>query len=149
MNPTKRSAALTILMILLIILLPVLTGAIGLILEDDLPGSDDDFSFIDDFVLILVRVPVDQLASGLMLGLSVFALFGVYVGGRSSHKWFNDRTIDSNIFSVCVALILKTALLRAVFNFLFAFSPNCPNKHVARLFFQSYSQFSTEGGTQL
>jgi hypothetical protein len=103
------------MVMLCIILMTVLTGII--ISEEDDQLSDDDFLEAGRFAASWFRLPVHQLSFILILGMSIFALFVVYLGGRSNHKRFNDRTLDSvKLLSVA---FLKTALNRAVFNFLF------------------------------
>ena len=94
MKLTKQSVVLLALMMLLIILLPVLMGIAGLTMDNLLP-DDNEHSFSSSFVAIWARIPVHQMLSGLILGLSIFALFVVYLGGRSNHRRFNDRTLDS------------------------------------------------------
>jgi hypothetical protein len=94
MKLTKRSVVLLALMMLLIILSSVLTGIAGLTVDTLLP-EDDDHSLIGSFMAIWGRMSVHQMLSGLMLGISIFVLFGVYLGGRSNHRRFNDRTLDS------------------------------------------------------
>ena len=70
------------------------------------------------FIAAFAEIPVSLSLSGLVMGMSIFALFGVYLGGRSNHRRFNDRTLDSinllfgDIFSV-------TARFGAVFVFPF------------------------------
>ena len=117
MNLTNRSVVLITILILLVFLLPAITGLVGLMVDNELPDSDDYDALAGSSIVALARITGHQVLSGLMLGISVFALFGVYQGGRSNHRRFNDRTLDSNnlfrgIFSV-------TALLRAVFVFQF------------------------------
>jgi len=94
MKLIKRSVVLLALMMLFIILFSVLTGIAGLTVDNLLP-EDDDQSLVGSFLAIWARMPVHQMLSGLILGLSIFALFGVYMGGRSNHRRFNDRTLDS------------------------------------------------------
>ena len=94
MYPTKRRVTLLALMMLFIILLPVLTGMAGLTLDNAF-AEEDDHSLVSSFTAIWGKVSVHQMLSGLMLGISIFALFGVYMGGRSNHRRFNDRTLDS------------------------------------------------------
>jgi len=118
MNLTNRSIILITILILLAFLLPAITGLVGLMVDNELPDGDDYDAFASGSIIALARMTIGhQVLSGLMLGISIFALFGVYQGGRSNHRRFNDRTLDSNnlfrgIFSV-------TALLRAVFVFQF------------------------------
>ena len=100
MKLTKRSVVLLALMMLFIILFSVLTGIAGLTVDNLLP-EDDDHSFVGSFMAIWGRMTVHQILSGLMLGISILALFGVYLGGRSNHRRFNDRTLDSmHLFGV-------------------------------------------------
>ena len=65
--------------------------------EDDFTEKDADgegFAVISEFPIAWIRIPVHQMSVLFRLGISIFALFVVYLGGRSKHKWFNDRTID-------------------------------------------------------
>ena len=94
MKLTNRNAFLLYIMMLFIILLPVLTGMAGLTLDNALL-EDDDPSLVGSFMAIWARMQVHQTLFGLILGMSIFALFVVYLGGRSSHRRFNDRTLDS------------------------------------------------------
>ena len=94
MKLTNRNAFLLCIMMLFIILLPVLTGIAGLTM-DNAALEDDDQSLVGSFMAIWTRMQVHQTLSGLILGMSIFALFVVYLGGRSNHRRFNDRTLDS------------------------------------------------------
>ena len=94
MKLTKRSVVLLALMMLFIILFSVLTGIAGLTVDNLLP-ADDDHSLVGSSMATWSRISVDQMLSGLILGISIFALFEVYMGGRSNHRRFNDRTLDS------------------------------------------------------
>ncbi len=118
MNLKSLNIVFMIIVILSVILLPVFMGAgiVDLPEEDNLT-DDDDFSMVSNFSVAWLRIPVHQMSGLLRLGISIFALFVVYLGGRSKHRRFNDRTIDP--ISVLKAEFLKTALIRAVFNFLF------------------------------
>jgi len=118
MNLTNRSIILLTILILFVFLLPAITGLVGLIVDNELPDGDDYDAFAGSTVLALARMMVHPVLSGLMLGISVFALFGVYQGGRSSHRRFNDRTLDSINLSFR-GIFSATALLRAVFVFPF------------------------------
>ena len=105
---------------LLLTLLPALagTGMVGLIEDDDIP---DDFSFINNVPTAWTRIPIHSLAVLLKLGMSIFVLFVVYLGGRSKARRFNDRTIDALQFLTRV--FSETALSvhrRAVFHFPFS-----------------------------
>ena len=137
MNQSVRNIFLIIILILSVLFMPALMGAgvIDLIEEDDLTDADgDDLSVFSNFPPAWIRIPVHQMSVLLRLGISIFALFVVYLGGRSKHKRFNDRTLDH--INALISYPLKTALLtRAVFYFLF--SPlyfNHPNKY----FFNPY-----------
>ena len=116
MEPSKPSLVRFILIMLLIILLPVLTGVADLSVDNDLFDGDDDFSALSSFLVSWPRISIQQLTAGLMLGMSIFALFVVYLGGRSNHKRFNDRTIDA--INALRGIFSATALNRAVFVFL-------------------------------
>lgn len=94
MKLTNRNAFLLCIMMLFIILLPVLTGIAGLTMDNALL-EDDDHSLASSFMATWARMSVHQMLSGLILGLSIFVLFVVYLGGRSNHRRFNDRTLDS------------------------------------------------------
>ena len=114
MNPTFR-IILIVILISSVIFLPALMGAsiIESPEEDDATDTDgDDFSFISQFSVFWTKIPVHQLSTLLRLGISIFTLFIVYLGGRSKHRRFNDRTIDHVI--ALKAELLKTALDRAV-----------------------------------
>lgn len=111
-----RSVVLTILMLFLV-LLPIATGFLGLIEDNDLFDEDDLFS-ADSFIGTWSRILTHQMLPGLIFGMSIFTLFVVYLGGRSNHRRFNDRTID--FIHVLRGIFSATALLRAVFVFLFA-----------------------------
>jgi F0F1-type ATP synthase membrane subunit a len=119
MSLTNRNVVLMAMLMLCIILMTVLTGIIIFEEDDQLP-EEDDFLAAGSFAAAWFRIPVPQLSFVLMLGMSIFALIVVYRGGRSNHKRFNDRTIEP--VKLLTVVFLKTALLRAVFNFLF-FSP--------------------------
>jgi len=111
------------------------TGIIHLPEEDDLTDADeDDFSAISSLSLAWIRIPIHQLSVLLRLGLSIFALFVVYLGGRSKHRRFNDRTLDH--INALISYPLKTALInRAVFYFLFpARLLNYSKKHSFNVF---------------
>ena len=100
MTLSDRSITLFSIMMLFIILLPAITGMVGLTVENEFP-EDDDYTLANSFMASWARMPIHQLVSGLMLGMSMFTLFVVYLGGRSNHRRFNDRTLDSfNLFGV-------------------------------------------------
>ena len=107
-----------IIMMLFVILLPVITGIIGLFKGTDGDNLPDniDFSMISTFSMVLICwISIRQAAVVLRFGISIFALFVVYLGGRSKAKRFNDRTIEP-IKSLKVVFTMA-ALFRAVFNF--------------------------------
>jgi len=133
-----RNIFFIIILMLSVLFMPALMGAgvIDLIEEDDLSDMDgDDFSVISDFPPAWTRIPVHQMAVMLRLGLSIFTLFVVYLGGRSKHRRFNDRTLD-HVNALLSYPFLKTALInRVVFNFLFpALHLNYPNTHLVNRF---------------
>ena len=113
------------MVMLCIILMTVLTGIIIPEEDDQLP--DDDFLAAASFAAAWFRIPVYQLSFILMLGMSIFALIIVYLGGRSKHKRFNDRTLEP--VKLLTVVFFKTALLRAVFIFLFLGSRGDYMKH--------------------
>jgi hypothetical protein len=127
MKLTNRGIVLFSIMMLFIILLPAITGLVGLTVENEFL-EDDDYSLANSFMASWARMSVRQMLSGLMLGMSMFVLFVVYMGGRSNHRRFNDRTLDSfNLFS---GIFFATALFRAVFVFLFLAShPDDSSRH--------------------
>ena len=120
MNQLFRNIVL-ILLILATFMLPTLIDAgmidIELPEEDDLTEKEadgDDFQAISHFSPAWIRIPVHQMSILLRLGLSIFALFVVYLGGRSKRRLFNDRTIDP---AAVLIVNLKTTLHRVVFIF--------------------------------
>jgi hypothetical protein len=117
MNLTSRIGTLLVIVMLFIILLSALTGTgiVDLMEDDEFP--DDDLSVVITFPIAWTRIPVQQMSVLLRLGISIFALVVVYVGGRSKDKRFNDRTIE--LVNFLISVFSRTALLRAVFNFLF------------------------------
>jgi len=122
MKPRNLLILLISILILSVLFLPVLMGTeiIDVADEDDL-ADEDEFSTLNSFSVDWAITPVYQASAVLRLGISIFALFVAYLGGRSKHKRFNDRTIDP--INVLTAESLKTALIRAVFNFLFLSTP--------------------------
>ncbi len=132
-----RNIFLILILMLSVLFMPALLGAsvIELPEEDNLTDTDgDDFSVLSDIPPAWIRIPVHQLSVLLSLGISIFALFVVYLGGRSKHRRFNDRTLDH--VNALISYSLKTALfIRAVFNFLFPVPYlNYPNRHLANHF---------------
>ena len=126
MNQIVRNLLLIFLMLLAAFVLPawVEVSLLDLPEEDDLTDEDeDDSSAIHNFSPTWIRIPVHQMSVLLRLGISIFALFVVYLGGRSKHRRFNDRTIDP--VNALTSYSLKTALFNgAVFYFL------CPTLHL-------------------
>lgn len=118
MNLKHLNVVFLIVLILSVILLPILMGAsiMDLTEEDDL-ADQDDLLILSSFSAIWMNVPAPQMSALLGSGLSIFALFVVYLGGRSKHRRFNDRTLDW--INILMARRLKTARIRAVFIFLF------------------------------
>lgn len=107
---------LIILIIWLAILSPALTGTAWVELTGDNEYLDDDFPAILFSAAAYVGTEIPQVTFLLKLGMSIFVLYVVYLGGRSKHKRFNDRTLD--IVSFLSVVFSKTALfIRAVFNF--------------------------------
>jgi len=133
MNQIVRNLILVLLMMLAAFVLPALVEASLLdLLEEDLTDEDDDdSSAIHNFTPTWIRIPVHQMSVLLRLGISIFTLFVVYLGGRSKHRRFNDRTIDP-VNALISYSSLKTALLsRAVFRFLFpVLHLNYPNQYL-------------------
>jgi hypothetical protein len=99
--------------------MPALLGAsiIELQEEDDRSHSEeDDFASSASLLAGWIGISIHQMSVLLRLEISIFALFVVYLGGRSKHRRFNDRTLD--YINVLISYSLKTALLnRAVFVF--------------------------------
>jgi len=128
-----RNILLILILTLSVLFVPALLGAsiIDLQEEDDLTETEDDDFSILDFPPTWIRIPVHQMSVLLKLGMSIFTLFVVYLGGRSKHRRFNDRTLD-HINALTSYSSLKTALLnRAVFYFLFtALHLNYPNQYL-------------------
>jgi len=126
------------ILILSVLFLPAFTGTgvINVPDEDDL-ADDDEFSFISNFSVAWIIVPVHERKAVLRLGLSMFTLFVVYLGGRSKHRRFNDRTLDH--VDLLTTESLKTALIRAVFNFpFFVRRFGNPNKRFAYRFLPTH-----------
>ena len=117
MKPGIPAIFLAMSLILFVLFLPVLLGSSMV----DIPDEDDfadegDFWVISNILVPGTLVLFQERMVVLRLGLSMFTLFVVFVGGRLKHKRFNDRTIDHvNVFPI---EFFKTALIRAVFNFL-------------------------------
>jgi hypothetical protein len=123
-------------------------GMIELPEEDDLnDAAEDDLSAMSGLPLAWIRIPVHQMSVLLKLGISIFALSVIYLGGRSKHKRFNDRTLDH--INAFISYSLKTALInRAVFYFLSPLSISIIQINtLSILFFQSL--FPIQGGTKL
>ena len=138
MNQNVWNVFFIILLTLSALFVPSLMGAgiVELPEEDDLTDGDgDDFSVIHNFAPTWIRIPVHQMSVLLRLGISIFTLFVVYLGGRSKHRRFNDRTID-HVIALISRSLLKTALLiRAVFHFLVPALPlDYPNQYLVNCF---------------
>jgi hypothetical protein len=116
MNPKNSNILCLIVLILAVFLLPLLTGP-GILdwTEEDPIADDDDFSIISLVPEAWIRIPIHQMSGLFRLGISILTLFIVYLGGRSKHRRFNDRIIDTN--NLLAAEFLRTALIRAVFHF--------------------------------
>ena len=84
--------------------------------EEDNFSDQDDLLILSSFSAFWMIMPAAQMSALIGMGISIFALFVVYLGGRSKHRRFNDRTLDW--INVLIAKRLKTARIRAVFNFL-------------------------------
>jgi hypothetical protein len=128
-----RNIFLILILMLSVLFMPALLGTsiIDLQEEEDLTDpEDDDFSVID-FPPTWIRIPIHQMSVLLKLGMSIFTLFVVYLGGRSKHRRFNDRTLD-HVNALISCSFLKTALIiRAVFHFLFCtLYLNYPNQYL-------------------
>jgi hypothetical protein len=138
MNQNVGSIFLILILMLSVLFMPAVMGAgmIDLPEEDDAMDEDEDnFSFMNNVPPFWIRIPIHQMAVLLRLGISIFALFVVYLGGRSKHRRFNDRTLD-HVNALISYPLLKTALInRAVFLFLFpALHLNYPNRHLVNRF---------------
>jgi hypothetical protein len=134
MNLRHLNILCLIILIVSVFLLPLLAGAsiIDSPQEDNL-ADDNDFFIISTLPVAWIRIPLHQMSLLLRLGISVFALFVVYLGGRSKHRRFNDRTIDAINLLTGELLILKTALIRAAFNFQVIPYPLPANNHFVSL----------------
>lgn len=118
MNQNVRNLFFIISLILSVLFMPALlwTSVIELPEEDLLDSEEDDFASSASLSAYWIRIPVHQMSVLLSWGISIFALFAVYLGGRSKHRRFNDRTLDRVI--ALISYSLKTALLSgAVFVF--------------------------------
>ena len=113
MNPTTRNLLLVTIM-LFAVLLPILMGNLGL--EDD-QSDDDGLLGMSSLPMTWInKILVHRIPDLLRFGISFFALFLVFLGGRSKAKRFNDRTIEPNK-SLIVAFSKTALFIRAVFNF--------------------------------
>src|SRR6185503_19616260 len=96
MNPNVRTLFFIIVLILSVLFMPALLGesVIELPEEDDRSHSEeDDFASRASLLAGWIGIPIHYLSVLLRLGISIFALFIVYLGGRSKHRRFNDRTL--------------------------------------------------------
>jgi len=109
-NSHGRIFILSLLLVLMFTLLPFVagTGMIGFMIEDDVP-DEDDLSIMSNIPFAWIRIPVRELSILLTLGISIFALFVIYLGGRSKHRRFNDRTIEADTVIKCVTIYVKAA----------------------------------------
>lgn len=144
MNWFNRIIFFFVILMLLLTLIPALTGTgmDGLIEDDDIP-DDDDFSFINSVPIAWTRIPIHQLAVMLKMGMSIFVLFVVYLGGRSKARRFNDRTIDAvqSLTRVFYETALSTCR-RAVFHFPFSSSFLPPlNKNLIKVFLPIHNSY--------
>jgi hypothetical protein len=94
----------------------MLMGNFGLEDEDDHP-DDGGLLVISNLPMTWThRTLAHQILDLLKFGISFYALYLVFLGGRSKAKRFNDRTIEPN--KSLIVAFSKTALInRAVFNF--------------------------------
>jgi hypothetical protein len=92
---SRRITLLAVVIFLLILLFAFMgTGIVDLIEGDELFDGVEDFSMTANMPLAWTKVSAHQLSILLRWGISIFALFAVYMGGRSKARRFNDRTID-------------------------------------------------------
>jgi len=116
MNQTSQPLPLVISRLLLIILSFAFTG---LCVISFMTGSenlsDNDFSDIAYFSIDWIGVQSHQEPMLITSDISIFALFIVFLGGRSKSRWFNDRTIKP--INSSLSFHPKTALYRVVFYF--------------------------------
>lgn len=115
MNLINQNTIFIIIVMLLIVILPLGVGLVNFTVDDSLP---DDYLQVDVFFEAWLGTPAYQVPSGLMMGMSMFALFVVYLSGWSSRRKFDDRSGDSLNFFKCI--VSMTALFRAVFVFFFS-----------------------------
>lgn len=116
MYQSNRIVLVLIMVILLMILLPAFagTGFVGLMEEGEYP-DDDDASAMAHFPVDWIGLQSHQLSVSLGLAVSIFALFVVYLGGRSKNKRFNNRTFE--VIKSSIVIFFKTTLFRVVFCF--------------------------------
>jgi hypothetical protein len=138
MNQNVWNVFFILLLALSALFVPSLMGAgiVELPEEDDLTETDgDDFSVIDHFAPTWIRIPIHQMSVLLRLGISIFTLFVVYLGGRSKHRRFNDRTLDHVIALISYSSLKTALLIRAVFCFLLpTLHRNYPNRYLVNCF---------------
>jgi len=115
----RRLFLLLALIVLAFSLMPFMeeTGMNVFMSNDDVLDEDDLF-IISNIPFSWIRIPVRELSILLAQGISIFALFVIYLGGRSKHRRFNDRTIDADMVIKGVAIFLKAAHYWAAFKFL-------------------------------
>jgi len=150
MKQSLRSIFLIFILMLSVLFMPTVMGAgmMELPEEDDLDDAgEDDSSAMSGLPLAWIRIPVHQMSVLLKFGISIFALCVVYLGGRSKHKRFNDRTLDH--INAFISYSLKTALLLEP-SFIFCFPLAFPvvQRNIPSIFLFP-PLFPIQGGTKL
>ena len=116
MNQTNQHLLSIIKRVLLILLLIAFMGThVVSFMAGGENLNDNDLSDTAYFPMDWIGTQIHHESVLLKLDISIFALFIVFLGGRSKNKWFNDRTIEPINFSL--SYYPKTALFRAVFCF--------------------------------
>jgi len=117
MKQTSQPLPKVIRHLLLIILLVAFAApSVFGFIEEGENYEDNYFSIAANFPMDWIESQIPHGSILLKLDISVFALFVVFIGGRSKSKWFNDRTIE--LVSSSISPYSKTVLFRAVFCFL-------------------------------
>jgi hypothetical protein len=117
-NSYGRIIILLLLFVLMFTLLPFLAGTGRIVSRIEYDFSDEgDLAIIKDILFSRDRIPVHDLSIRLALGMSIFALFVICLGGYSKHRRFNDRAIDGDFVMKDVIKSLMAAHEWAVFNF--------------------------------
>jgi hypothetical protein len=92
---SRRITLLAVVIFLLILLFAFMgTGIVDLIEGDELFDGAEDFSMTASMPPAWTKVSIHHLPILFHWGIAIFALFAVYIGGRSKARRFNDRTID-------------------------------------------------------